>query len=545
MNLAAEFDWSQQLEKTVVSSLVTSFGLDFLLFKDKIGGDVNTIHNVRQGVHATEAERQQYDQRGSYTKEISDAYHKHSNYIAHGVSDKQQHQAGTLKDAYRQQPMAANEIKKRDLDHTISSKNIHDDQGRVLAGLDGVELANQDSNLASTHHSINRSKNSDSINVFLARLETTIPQFEADVKKKQQRLSQMPRDTPEQQQNFREWEDNIRKEQEKIEVLKSTDSEGMREQDRKARAAYEGTISQTYYTSSKFLKTSAVSSATSGLLMGTRQMLGLVMAEIWFELREQLSVIFQKIKTDFEFKAFIDSIALALKNIWNRICIRFNDFLITFKDGMFAGILSSLTTTLWNIFATSQKMAVKLIREMWSSLVEVIKIISFNPDNLSTVEMMKAVSSILAIGVSTVLGTMIYSALLPVLNFPFGAELAAFIGALSTGIITLGLQYFISHSTVMKKVWDFIDSLGHSRTLEQFRAINAKLDFYLQELAQVEFNLDPWELQAFASNLLRQNSELGKSIFLRKEVERRNIELPFEMGNHASTRKWLSGLANK
>ena len=31
-----------------LESLITSFGLDFLLMKDRHGGDVDTIHNVRQ-----------------------------------------------------------------------------------------------------------------------------------------------------------------------------------------------------------------------------------------------------------------------------------------------------------------------------------------------------------------------------------------------------------------------------------------------------------------------------------------------------------------
>jgi hypothetical protein len=269
------------------------------------------------------------------------------------------------------------------------------------------------------------------------------------------------------------------------------------------------------------------------------------MAEIWFELREQLPIILQKVKSGFKLEVFIDSIVVTLKNIWERICARFNDFLIQFKDGMFAGIMSSLTTTLLNIFATSQKMVVKLIREMWGSLVQVIKIITFNPENLGSVDMMKAVSSILSIGVSTVLGTMIYSALVPVLNFPFGAELAAFIGALATGIIALGFQYFISHSSSMKKVWDFLGKIDHSYTLEQFRAINAKLDIYLEELARIDFNIDPLELEEFSFSLTNQSSELERSIIFKREIARRNIELPFEIGNHNSTRKWLSSLAKK
>ncbi len=36
-----------QYERVVIQSLITSFGLDFLLL-DQHGGDVDTIHNVRQ-----------------------------------------------------------------------------------------------------------------------------------------------------------------------------------------------------------------------------------------------------------------------------------------------------------------------------------------------------------------------------------------------------------------------------------------------------------------------------------------------------------------
>ena len=37
----------QQYEKVIIDSLITSFGLDFLI-KDQHGGDVDTIHNVRK-----------------------------------------------------------------------------------------------------------------------------------------------------------------------------------------------------------------------------------------------------------------------------------------------------------------------------------------------------------------------------------------------------------------------------------------------------------------------------------------------------------------
>ena len=43
-----EFDWVGELHQTMVKSLSTSFGLDFLLFQDKRGGNVDTVHKVRE-----------------------------------------------------------------------------------------------------------------------------------------------------------------------------------------------------------------------------------------------------------------------------------------------------------------------------------------------------------------------------------------------------------------------------------------------------------------------------------------------------------------
>lgn len=106
---AARFDWGEELHQTVVKSLTTSFGLDFLLLEDKHGGDVNTIHNVRQGVYSTDAERQLYEQREGYN---SHHYHSHKNYIATNRAGKKAHEAGTLTDTYTGEHFAANDKKK-------------------------------------------------------------------------------------------------------------------------------------------------------------------------------------------------------------------------------------------------------------------------------------------------------------------------------------------------------------------------------------------------------------------------------------------------
>lgn len=533
-----EFPWTTELEKTVVNSLVTSFSLDFLLFKDQKGGDVNTIHNVRNGVWATTDEKQRYEQRGEYDP---DPYHKHPNYKATGKWDKAKQIAGTLHDPYRNTMMGASE--QRNLDHVISAKEIHSDPGRVLAELDGVELANQSSNLQTTQETINKSKNSTAIHEYLQNLPRLISQNEAALAKDHARLATLPRDTPEQQHKARKLEDKIRKAENRVSKLKSVDPDTMRKRDAEARAPYEQQINHTYYASSKFLHQTASAAGKAGFAMGTRQMLGMVMAEVWFELRDQLPILLTKLKEKFSFEVFLDSIITSLKGIWERVKNRFSAFLITFKDGVFAGVLGSFTTTLLNIFATAHVMAIKIIREVWGQLVKAIKLLAFNPENLSFVELCQSVTSLLSVGAATVVGSFAYGQLLPICSFPFGAELAAFASALTTGIVTLGLNYFLLHSAVARKLWTFIESIGpHADTLKQFQTINMELDRYLVELSQLEFNLDVDELKDFTLELQSCNDELQRSVVLQQEVKAREIELPFEVGNVTSTRNWLESL---
>jgi hypothetical protein len=72
--------------------------------------------------------------------------------------------------------------------------------------------------------------------------------------------------------------------------------------------------------------------------------------------------------------------------------------------------------------------------------------------------------------------------------------------------------------------------------------INAALDNYLIELSRLEFNLDTDELAQFSYELATCNDEMQRGRLLKEEVVKRGIELPYEMGNTASTREWLVSL---
>lgn len=525
-----KYPWAKELEKTVISSLTTTFGLDFLLFEDKKGGNVDTVQNVRLGIYATDKEKNIYNEKEKYN---SNEYHSDNRYIEQGRVDKRLQQKGLLVDEYRNSNFKTNE--NRDLDHIISAHEIHNDPGRLLAELNGINLANQNSNLTSTSSSINRTKSNLSITDFISKRDQLIKNKKTQLKQYKTQLEKAPSNSKEQLKKIKNAENYIKQ-------MESVDPEAMLKTDLAARKKYEHQIN-TYYTSPKFIKNSLNTSAQAGLKMGYRQMLGLFLAEIWFELRDSIPEIIKKIKKDFEFTIFIEEIKKSIQRIWKRVTSKFKDFLNSFKDGAIGGFFANLSTVIINIFSTTGKLAVKIIRETWTSITSALKLIIFNPNNLSFLDICKALTSILTLAVSTVAGTFIYKALLPICSFPFGSEVAAFLSALVTGVLTLGLNYFLLHSKLANKLWEFVESLiPHATTIKKFQEINIELDRYLGELKNLEFVIDTNELEEFTVDLSFVESESDKGKLLAEMSKKRNIELPFEAGNRASTNNWLLSL---
>lgn len=184
-------------------------------------------------------------------------------------------------------------------------------------------------------------KNKTPTAAYLEKLPDLITSHEADISKQEKRFASMPRETPQQIHNAYGLKDKIRKAKRKVEVLKSIDPKAMLTKDKAARKAYNTEINQKYYTSSKFLGETAAAAGSAGLRMGTRQMLGMIAAELWFELRSSLPRIVAELqlRSDFKLQTFLAQIKLTLHNIWKHLQARFNDFLTAFKDG---GICRSL-----------------------------------------------------------------------------------------------------------------------------------------------------------------------------------------------------------
>lgn len=546
---STQFDWSGELNKTVTHSLVTTFGLDFLLFEDKKGGDVDTIHNVRQGVWATDEARRAFENREVYD---SHAYHQDINYIQRGRADKTKQQAGELVDNYRGTTLATTE--NRQLDHIISAHEIHNDPGRILAGLSGVKLANQDSNFQSTNGYLNNKKSNLSMQDFVEKLPKFIQDKQQSIAVNQQelkKLTNMSEDTPEQRHKKQQLKDKIRKDEEHLKTLEMyyDKKDEMLNADKKARDAYNDKVNSDYYKSSKFWKNTGTAAASQGFRMGVRQAVGLVLAEVWFELKEAIPNIIKKCRADFRFETFWGELKITLTNIFERVKLRFKDMLTAFKDGFIGGILSSITTVFLNVFFTTGKLLGRLIRESWNNLVQAIKLVVFNPEDLAFGDLMRELARIILASVSTIAGVALNQHLNTVLTIPFGTEISSFISALLTGLLVMGTGYFLDYNQTMQKLWAKLNAWNlqdeMKQTLQQVQAANEELDRFAAELAKLEFGLNPLEFEDLIYSLNQSSSEIEKSYVLKQEVERRNIELPFEMGNSTSTVSWLKSLEVK
>ena len=363
-------------KKEVIHSIVTPFGLGKLVsVYDKTGGNVDTVHNVRNGIYATEEAQEEYENRVDYD---THKYHSHDKYIDINKTNSELKKQGKLKDYMTDESIGRNE--KSDLDHIISAKEIHDDAGRVLAHLNGSDLANTETNLKSTGSTINRSKKADTMQDFIKRKDTNLEEKEVLLSK----------------EILTSQEENRLK---KLEKLEKINNKKALKSDKEAREQYNIKVNKTYYTSSEFAKNTVSTGTNEGSKMGMQQALGLVMTEFFTALFDEILDIYKNGYTNgFDNDSFFKILKERLKRISLRIKDKWKDVALAFKDGFLSGFISNLVTTVINAFVTTGKRVVRIIREGIFSLFKAIKLLLFPPENMSFSDAMHEAKKLLATG---------------------------------------------------------------------------------------------------------------------------------------------------
>lgn len=503
-----------QYKRVVIESLLTSFGLDSFI-RDQHGGDVDTIYNVRKiGIdqemnYKNKINEEAYINRSSYDFK---SYHNNSNFKdkkhearemwkQNGENIKDEYGTGTVGFYGKSKTISPN--KKAELDHNIECKGIHDDRGRVLSELSGVELANSNENLIWTNKSLNASMGAWAKNI------------------NEEHRRKYGCDAPLEKTDMKAY----------VEAHPNLDvkvKRNMLNQYNKAKKTYEAKINTAYYTSSKFRKDLFNSSTKVGIQMGTRQAFGFLLSEIVFTVMEE----FETSNKSNSLSEICLRVSEGVKKGFERAKEKYRNLIEKFKTGFLSGMLASLTTTLTNIFFTTSKSIVKIIRQIWASLVEALKILFLNPDNLLFGERMRAVLKLITTGASIIVGTLVSESIgkLPVIaNCEFGEVIKIFCGTLVTGVMSCSLLYFLDKNSLVNKLVNFLNELPTMSNLVNYYKQQAK---YFEEYAAKLMEID---IESFRKEVLTINRAVSKLEDAKTDVELNNIlkeiyrELNFEL----------------
>lgn len=479
-----------QYERVIVESLITSFGLDMFI-KDQYGGDVDTIHNVRR-ISADSSSKMTYKNPDnamaysthlaldSYDKKTKSIYDSAPQFIEARARAENLKDRGILTDAYTGKNVRRNA--NIDLDHVIATKEIHDDPGRILAGLSGLDLANSPENLQPTDRSINRSMKEKPISDYITWLETTKPVRDSRI----QQLHQKEVLT-----------DKEKSELYKLEKQNEIDISRMFESDLVARKAYDAKLAQAYYTSPRFAKDLSKAAGKLGAKMGLRQALGFIFSEIWFAVKAE----FKQVSTKFDLGDFFSATARGVKKGFKNAQSKYKDLFKKFSEGALSGVFTSLTTTLCNIFFTTAKRTVTIIRQTWASVVQATEILLFNPDGLLFGERMRAASKILAIGASVVAGGLVRELIenTGVGSIPIvGDVLSTFCGTFVSGILSCSLLYFLDRSSLVNNLVAMLDRAPSiSMEVNYFKQQALQLETYATQVLNIDSTKFERETEAY------------------------------------------------
>ncbi len=420
----------------VLSNIIKPFGIGSIIANyDKTGGNVDTVHNVRQigkDPNMTYKDKQNeidYTNRGDYD---SKKYHAGSNFqkIKHEAKKEyQNNDFKSIKDEYTGEvnldflgnSKNAPANRNAELDHVVEAKAIHDDAGRVLAELDGVKLADSEDNFAWTNKSLNASMGSwakEVNNKWKKEHGVDAPLSEVDMKAY---IKAHPN-------------------------LDEKTKANMLQQYEKSRQAYDAKINKKYYKSKKFKTQVVKTGAREGCKMGIQQAVGLVLKELVESIFDECMDIYKNgFRNGMQIDAsFFQVFKERLFNIGNKILAKWEDVVKAFGAGFFSGFLSNLITVIMNMFFTTAKNVVRIVREGIFSLLRAIKLLFFPPEGMSLKEAAHEATKLIASGLVIAGGIVLEEVLDKFLvGVPFVNLISDVLLGLLTGLMTSLIVFLI------------------------------------------------------------------------------------------------------
>lgn len=432
----------------VMEAIIRPFGLAKVIFEDKDGGNVTTIHNAKNDVYANKSD--EYDSTDYRTHE----YRKTSNAIKENntINPDELDDPSWTPDSFSEKSAndylvdgySGNEIHpdQADIDHVISAEAYHKNGGFMQSKVQKRSFGADPDNLTPTHKSGNRSKGSKEMD---------------------------------------EWQ-----QKECVDGSGRTNKKVYAHDNRKVNPAVSGgkvtaekhlptDTEKVLYYSNKI----AHSGLNEGAKMGLQQAMGAFLLELsramWDEIRDVLSSGLYTETNQSLFRAIVER----LKHVGTRILSKWKEFVVAFKEGAISGFISNLITVVINMFMTSAKNAVRMIREGFMSLVRGFKFILFPPEGFTKQEAFHEAGKLVIGGITVGLGILAEEsvinsiALIPVIGpliKPFADSIAPVLVGIAVGLGTSFLCY----------LWDKLDLFGAEED-RRHKFIIDTLDKYQKE----------------------------------------------------------------
>lgn len=381
--------------KGVLSSVAGAFSMGKLLSAyDKTGGNVTTIHNAKQGIYASDEDkydRDDYDK----TKNSNGETFKGKSGVGSQFTRSQMDENKNVTDAYTGEVVKADTTSP---DHIVSLNEYHNNGGFMQTKTQRADFGTDPDNLALTNRSINQSMSADDKDEWLDKKSNGRDQTNAE--------------------------------------YFGVDRERVAEQKAKGEAtaakhAPTNTDKAIYYG-----ENAAKTGVNEGGKMAAQQVVGALIVEL-------MSAVIIEVKDAFthgkEGDDFISDLTIRFKRVGGKIIGKWKTFLVGGLEGFASGFVSNVLTTLINIFATTAKRSVRLIREGIFSLLKALKIVLLRPNGISYKEAMHEALKLLAAGGVVIGGVLLEEALDKTLTgLPFASELSVvLVGSISALAVSL------------------------------------------------------------------------------------------------------------
>ena len=497
----------KQYERVVLHSLITSFGLDFLVH-DQHGGDVDTIHNVRQigndpkMKYKNANNEKAYENRGDYDtayyhSDLSFSYYKKKARVLYD------NKGTVIDDAYvpgntlipRNRSTISREHQGQ-LDHVISAREIHEDRGRILAGMDGRELANNHGNFRWTNADLNRNK-----------ADMSVEEYFEWAEKNPTKVNQGGR---------------------KGVPLTQEVKEALLKEDKAVRNEYNKKLAEKYYFSPQFRNDAAKAAVTRGAEMALRQALGLVLVEVWMSAKEEI----QLIGSGSSLEEMLEAVGNGIKKGLTNATKKYKELMTKIAEGFGSGALASLTTTVSNIFFTTAKNIVKYIRQAYAAIVQAGTVLLFNPDNLVYGERIRTTTVILASGASVIAGTAVGEMLskTPLGSAPeIGQAVTSFGSCMVSGLLSCTFLIFLDRSKFINAVIQKLNEIP--TTANNIGEIAEMIKKIAAETANLDLEKFKEDTERFANTAIaisQCEDEDALNGILLKTYENLDIQIPWE-----------------